>query len=94
MRLKDFKRRIDEMYERYGDVDVTFDFKTGGDGFYSFYRDKKLLTYLDEEHTPDEYFDSCFIEVIEDIQETYEAKGGQLVVNGICISNYVQEVDN
>ena len=94
MRLKDFKRRIDEMYEKYGDVDVAFDFKTGGDGFYSFYCDKKLLTYLDEEHTPDEYFDSCFIEVIEDIQETYEVKGGQLVVNGICISNYVQEVDN
>lgn len=94
MHLKAFKRRIDEMYEKYGDVDVAFDFKTGGNGFYSFYRDKKLLTYLDEEHTPDEYFDSCFIEVIEDIQETYEVKDGQLVVNGICISNYIQKVDN
>lgn len=89
MNLKEFKDKINEMYDKYGDIEVCFDFKTGGEGLYSFSKDGKLLTYDDNENTPDDYFDYCFIEEIIDIQETYFDEE-QTKVSGICLSNYKQ----
>lgn len=89
MKLEEFKNKINEMYDKYGDVEVCFDFKTGGDCLYSFSRDGELLTYIDNEHTPDQYFDNCFIEEIVDVQETYFDEE-QTKVSGICLSNYDQ----
>ncbi len=87
MKLEELKNKINEMYEKYGDIEVYFDFKTGGDGYYSFSRNGKLITYEDIEPTPDDYFDNCFIEEILDIQETY-ADIEMTKVSGIVLTNY------
>lgn len=92
MKLKEFKARIDKLYAKYGDVDVCINFKTGGDALYSFEKEGELLTYTDNDISPDTLFDTLCIEEITDVQETY---GDVLMtkVNGVCISNYKQEVE-
>lgn len=82
MKLEEFKNKINEMYKKYGDIDVNFDFKTGGDYYYSFSKDGNYVNY-----DPDNDFDNLFIEEILNIEETY-ANIEMTEVSGIVLTNY------
>ena len=42
MKLKELTEKLNKMHTQYGDIDVCFDFKTGGNCLYSFEKDKKI----------------------------------------------------
>ena len=92
MKLEELKNKINEMYEKYGDIYVSFDFKTGGDEFYTFTKGNKKLNHHNTVNMPDEQFDYCLIEEIADIQETY-SDVKMTKVNGILLCNYKLESD-
>ena len=87
MKLEEFKNKINEMYEKYGDVDVVFDFKTGGNEFYTFDKNGKNLNHSNTEQMPDEQFDYCLIEEILEIQLAY-SNPEMTEVNSIVLCNY------
>lgn len=95
MKLEELKNKINEMYDKYGDIEVIFEFKTGGNYFYSFYNEKnEPVSVIDDKYYLDETFDTLLIEEILDIQETYDGEDVTLSnVTGICLSNYIQEGD-
>lgn len=82
MKLEEFKNKINEMYDKYGDIEVCFDFNTTDEGFYTFMKNDKII---EEPNT----FDDLFIEEIVDVQETYYDVE-MTRVSGICLSNYKQ----
>ena len=85
MKLEELKNKINEMYEKYGDIEVCFDFKTTENMYYSFSKNGDYVHY-----DPENDFDSLFIEEILDIEETY-ADIEMTEVSGIVLTNYKSE---
>lgn len=84
MRLEELKNKINEMYEKYGNVEVGFDFQTNEECLYSFSKDGHLVDYVPDFNND---FDNLFIEEILDIQEFY-SDIEMTKVSGIYLTNY------
>lgn len=78
MKLKEFKKKIDEMYSQYGDIDVTIDLTQDNN--------------LDDTIYIDTDTNNIWTEDVKDITELKDSRGVE--VTGICISNYVMENNN
>lgn len=76
--LKELKEKIDDMYSKYGNVDVMLDIKPD-------YDCKFDSCYCENE-------DGCMSSSVNDITELKDYKGEE--VTGICFSNYVMEDKN
>ncbi len=78
MNLKEFKKRIDEMYEKYGgEINIYADFTTNVD--------IDDTVYL---NCQKQYLSS------ENIQDITEMKNNNYEVIGVTISNYIMEDNN
>lgn len=82
MKLKEFKEKIDLMYEKYGDVDIVIDMRLDDEANISFQDENGNYFY------PIDRIKYIMSEDIKDISETYRSDGVNDLVDGICISNY------
>jgi len=87
MKLEELKNKINEMYEKYGDVPVIFDFKTTGDEIYTYLKHDEIQHYSGDDIKPEMLFDQLLIEEIVDVRVGY-GNDEMTEIDGILLSNY------
>ena len=78
MQLKEFKNIIDNMFSKYGDIDIMIDLATNNDVDDTIYKDIET--------------GNIYTEQVLDISEVKDNTGDN--VEGICISNYKMKNNN